>query len=124
MVRLPLAGTTPRDGEKANACCSASGRIHSNSASSSSLNDECKLVLSPKDIQNIITPVKMLDFGQVSDYSTNTKSFFVYNGLKNNIWDNLQQGIREELALSTPSVSMSSSAANLPRNCSKRHTSR
>jgi hypothetical protein len=69
-----------------------------------SLNEmrECKLVLSPKDIQNIVIPVKMLDFQQVSVYSTNTKSFFVYNGLKTHVWVNIPPGIREELALSSP----------------------
>ena len=63
---------------------------------------ECRLVLSPKEIQNIIIPVKMLDFQQVNVYSTNAKSFFVVNGTKTHIWVQIPRGIREELALSTP----------------------
>lgn len=63
---------------------------------------ECKLVLSPKDIQNIVIPVKVLDFQQVSVYSTNKKSFFVFNGLKTHILVNIPLGIRDELAQSTP----------------------
>jgi hypothetical protein len=63
---------------------------------------ECKIVLSPKDIQNIVVPVKVLDFGHVSVYSTNIKSFFVYNGLKTHVQVSIPQGIRQELALSTP----------------------
>lgn len=62
---------------------------------------ECKLELSPTDIQNIITPIKILDFQQVSVYSTNTKSFFVFNGLKTHIIVNIPFQ-RDELALSTP----------------------
>lgn len=69
----------------------------------SNLNEmrECKLELSPTDIQSIITPIKVLDFQQVSVYSTNTKSFFVYNGLKTHIAVTIPFQ-RDELALSTP----------------------
>lgn len=69
----------------------------------SNLNEmrECKLELSPTDIQNIVTPIKVLDFQQVSVYSTNTKSFFVYNGLKTHVAVSIPFQ-RDELALSTP----------------------
>ena len=62
---------------------------------------ECKLELSPTDIQNIITPIKVLDFQQVNVYSTNTKSFFIFNGLKTHILVQIPFQ-REELALSSP----------------------
>ncbi|KAJ9446795.1 hypothetical protein DIPPA_05915 [Diplonema papillatum] len=64
---------------------------------------ECKLVLSPKDIIDVAYGPRVLDFGKVSVFSTNVKSFCVQNNLKTHIRVRIPVSIREELKLSYPS---------------------
>ena len=63
---------------------------------------ECKLVLSPKDICHVTIGPKVLDFGKVSVFSTNVKSFCVQNGLKTHIQVKIPVSIRDELRQSFP----------------------
>eukprot|EP00755_Sulcionema_specki_P010722 Sspe_Gene.7078::Locus_2392_Transcript_2_2_Confidence_0.625_Length_8917::g.7078::m.7078 len=63
---------------------------------------ECKMLISPKDIVHVHVGPKVLDFGKVSIFSKNVKSFFVWNDLKTHILVKIPVAIREELQLSFP----------------------
>mmetsp|Transcript_140642 Transcript_140642/g.244902 ORF Transcript_140642/g.244902 Transcript_140642/m.244902 type:complete len:2974 (-) Transcript_140642:636-9557(-) len=63
---------------------------------------ECKMVLSPKDVAEVVIGPKVLDFGKVTVGSRNTKSFFVSNDLKTNIQIMVPTNIRDELKDSSP----------------------
>ena len=63
---------------------------------------ECKMVLSAKDLNCISYGPRMLDFGKVTVYSTNTKSFCVQNTLKSHIIVRIPVSLRDELAHSFP----------------------
>eukprot|EP01065_Artemidia_motanka_P047272 TRINITY_DN736_c0_g1_i2.p1 TRINITY_DN736_c0_g1~~TRINITY_DN736_c0_g1_i2.p1 ORF type:complete len:2968 (+),score=1059.89 TRINITY_DN736_c0_g1_i2:73-8904(+) len=63
---------------------------------------ECKMVLSPKDIVHITIGPKVLDFGRVSVFSRNVKSFHVSNELLTHILVKIPVSIRDELRHSTP----------------------
>lgn len=63
---------------------------------------ECKLILSPKDMQSVIVPIKWLSFGTVNVYSRSARNFVVQNLLKTHILVSIPFSMREELAQSTP----------------------
>eukprot|EP01064_Diplonema_japonicum_P004662 TRINITY_DN13060_c0_g1_i1.p1 TRINITY_DN13060_c0_g1~~TRINITY_DN13060_c0_g1_i1.p1 ORF type:complete len:2889 (+),score=686.18 TRINITY_DN13060_c0_g1_i1:67-8733(+) len=63
---------------------------------------ECKMVLSPKDIVHVAYGPRVLDFGKVSVFSTNVKSFCVQNNLKAHIQVRIPVSIRDELKHSFP----------------------
>eukprot|EP00759_Apiculatamorpha_spiralis_P010205 PhF_6_TR17060/c1_g1_i1/m.26073 len=64
---------------------------------------ECKIALTPKEMQQISIPIKVIDFGNCSVYSKNTKPFFVHNDTKTHILVKIPVNIRDELAMSNPS---------------------
>lgn len=69
----------------------------------SNLNEmrECKLVLSPKDLQGIHVAPRVIEFGEVSVYSVNKKQLCITNNLKTHIHVAIAF-TREELSQSTP----------------------
>ena len=64
---------------------------------------ECKMVLSPKEVSEVVIGPKVLDFGPVSVGSRNVKSFFVSNDVKTHVLVTIPLNIREELKQSFPS---------------------
>eukprot|EP00002_Diphylleia_rotans_P030530 TRINITY_DN6284_c0_g1_i1.p1 TRINITY_DN6284_c0_g1~~TRINITY_DN6284_c0_g1_i1.p1 ORF type:complete len:2909 (+),score=517.05 TRINITY_DN6284_c0_g1_i1:178-8904(+) len=63
---------------------------------------DCKSLLAPSDLLNVTTGHKSLDFGVVSIYSLNKKSFNVVNDLKQNIMVTIGPFENDELKQSTP----------------------
>eukprot|EP01063_Lacrimia_lanifica_P021383 TRINITY_DN2869_c0_g2_i1.p1 TRINITY_DN2869_c0_g2~~TRINITY_DN2869_c0_g2_i1.p1 ORF type:complete len:2912 (+),score=1278.25 TRINITY_DN2869_c0_g2_i1:97-8832(+) len=63
---------------------------------------ECRLVLSPKDLAHVAYGPRLLDFGKVSVFSTNTKSFCVHNTLQSHILVKIPVALRDELKNSFP----------------------
>eukprot|EP00760_Papus_ankaliazontas_P005413 PhM_4_TR1254/c0_g1_i2/m.81211 len=111
-VEDPLPwGMGQRESKKASAMRSAVGKFdetrvvkkkHKTAPTTLNETRECKLALSPKDIQLISIPVKVIDFGQVSVFSRNVKPFFVHNGGKTHVLVKIPVNIRDELAESNP----------------------
>ena len=63
---------------------------------------ECKMVLPPKDISHVSYGPRLLDFGKVTVFSRNVKSFCVQNTLKSHIQVRIPVALRDELKQSYP----------------------